>query len=63
MKRIRRLGRMKSLRAKTLVLVAASCIVLAAIGLYRLSAGRGTREERVYRIGWENDPPFQVALP
>ena len=54
---------MKPWRAKTSVLVVASCAILIAIGLYWLSAGRGARDERVYRIGWENDPPFQVALP
>ena len=40
---------MKSVRAKTSVLVLASGIILTAIGLYWLSAGRGTREARVYR--------------
>src|SRR5260370_12111000 len=55
-------GRMKSLRAKTSVLVVTSCIIFTAFGLYWFSAGRRTREARVYRIGWENDPPFQVAL-
>jgi hypothetical protein len=53
---------MKSLRAKTSVLIVASGIILTAIGLFWLSAGRGTRDARVYRIGWESDPPFQVAL-
>ncbi len=36
-------------------------IVLLAIGLY-LAAGRAAPDTRVYRIGWEHDPPFQVAL-
>ena len=53
---------MKSFRAKTWVLVVTSCIIFTAIGLYWFSARSGTRDSGVYRIGWEHDPPFQVAL-
>ena len=52
---------MRSLRAGTWILVIASGVVLLAIGLY-LAAGRAAPDTRVYRIGWEHDPPFQVAL-
>ena len=52
---------MRSWRAGTWILATACGIVLLAIGLY-LAAGRAAPDTRVYRIGWEHDPPFQVAL-
>jgi PAS domain S-box-containing protein len=52
---------MRSWRAGTWMLVIACGIVLLAIGLY-VAARRATPDTRIYRIGWENDPPFQVAL-
>ncbi len=53
---------MKFLRAKRWVLAGTCGIMLTAIGLYWLSARSRTQEAGVYRIGWEHDPPFQVAL-
>ena len=53
---------MSSVRARTGILLVASAIVLIAIAFY-LTAGHKQPDTRVYRIGWEHDPPFQVALP
>ena len=52
---------MRSWRAGTLMVVAACGIILLASGLWT-AARRAAPDTRVYRIGWENDPPFQVAL-
>src|SRR5215471_6665851 len=53
---------MKFTRARTAALLAVVGVIAAAVW-YTASSRRATREPRVYRIGWENDPPFQVALP
>jgi PAS domain S-box-containing protein len=36
--------------------------LLTTIGLYWFSARSGLRQAGVFRIGWEHDPPFQMAL-
>src|SRR5690348_10414143 len=52
---------MRRLSTKT-----SACIVtmiLAAAGILVWRSTRRTPEDRVYRIGWDPDPPFQAAGP
>src|SRR5579863_3485444 len=51
---------MKSTKSRAAGWIAAACLLFAAVAYFVSTHTRRHFDDRVYRIGWEDDPPFQA---